>query len=284
MRLFVTGGTGFIGKHLVRKLQDDGHTIFLLSRRPPVELMGLSTQAPPYVIEGDLSNLKEWKADVEGLELDAFIHLAWDGIPDYGPDMSFKNLSIGVDLYRLASEIGCKKILTTGSCWEYGSQSGSLNEDMAIRPLNSFSAAKNALNWIGSEIAKKNDIQFTWTRIFYVYGPGQKESSLIPYLVQKKNQGDTPELTNPGGANDFVYVGDVVSALALLLSRSNGGMYNIGSGRLTAVAEVVREIYGYESIQVPERPDGFYADISKIQKETGWEPLVSLAEGLRVAG
>lgn len=283
MRIFVTGGTGFIGKHLVRKLQERGHSLLLLSQKPLEDID---------FIEGDLADIDKWKAEVEKFKPDACIYLAWEGLPDYSAVISIRNLEYGIKLFRFLAEIGCKTILSTGTCWEYGQQSGKLSEDMALKPLNAFTAAKNSLHWLGKEIAKENNMQFIWTRLFYVYGPGQRETSLIPYLINCAKTGKTPEIKNPSNKNDFIYITDVVRAIVLLLKHcKKGGIYNIGSGKLTAVKDIVEIIAKkfdiYEEwkniipLKINTLATNFYADISKIKGEIDWELKVGIEQGIQ---
>lgn len=272
MKIFITGGTGFIGKHVVRKLKEDkNNELFLLSK--------------------DLADIKAWKKEVENFKPEATIHLAWEGIPNYNSKTSLRNLKYGLDLMNMLAEIGCKTVLAAGSCWEYGGQFGKLAEDIPSKPLNAFTAAKNSLHLLGQEIAKENNMNFIWTRFFYVYGPGQKETSLIPYLINCAKNGKTPEIKNPLAKNDFIYVEDIAEAISQIIRKVKGSaIYNIGSGYLTSVQEIIKIIfdsYGFENQYKDIASDStdtlsnFYADISKIKREIGWEPKVRIEEGIK---
>ncbi len=291
MKIFITGGTGFIGKHLVRKLKTQGNELLLLSQQPKTELAFLEGERSIDVLEGDLGGIEKWIGGAAKFNPDKVVHLAWEAIPDYGLKTSMKNLNYGLTLICSLAEIGCKSLLCAGSCWEYGKQYGSLSEETASLPLNAFTAAKNSLRLMGQEIAKENNMQFIWTRFFYVYGPGQRENSLIPYLISNAKSGKVPELKNPSARNDFIYVGDVADALSEILEKSQQStLYNIGSGKLTAVQDILKIIlakHGLEEQYKAVNPGpndvftDFYADISKIKKETGWEPRVGIEEGIR---
>lgn len=266
MRIFITGGTGFIGRYVVKKLKEDkDNELFLLSR--------------------DLSDIDKWRKEVEDFKPEAAIHLAWEGLPNYDAKTSIKNLKYGLDLMNMLAGISCKTVLSTGSCWEYGGQSGKLTEDISPQPLNAFTSAKNALHLLGKEIAKENNIQFIWTRLFYVYGPGQRETSLIPYLINCAQNKKTPEVKNPSAKNDFVYVEDVAEALTMLVKNcQKSGVYNIGSGEPTSVQKIVEIIfpeYHFPGQPVDSSADNFYADISKIKKEIGWKPKTNIKEGIQ---
>jgi len=254
MKIFITGGTGFIGKHVVEKLREDkNNELFLLSK--------------------NLADIASWKKEVEDFRPDAAIHLAWEGLPDYSAKTSIKNLNYGLNLMNLLAEIGCKTVLMAGTCWE-----------LLPQPLNAFQAAKNALCRLGQEIAKENNTNFIWARFFYVYGPGQREDSLIPSLVKCRKIGNKPEIKTPKTKNDFIYVEDVAQALSMIIKKSKkSAVYDIGSGELTGVQDVVKIIFPDFKIKRAKNIfiKGLRADISKIKKEIGWQPKTGIEDGIK---
>ena len=292
MRIFITGGTGFIGKHIVRKLKEnEDNNLLLLSQASKKELSWLDISENTKVIEGDLSALESLRMGLEDFKPEVTIHLAWEGLPNYDPKISIRNLNYGLNLINLLAEIGCKSVLAAGSCWEYGQQSGKIPENTPPKPLNAFTAAKHSLHLLGKEIAKENNAQFIWTRFFYVYGPGQREASLIPYLIHCAKTGEIPEIKNPSARNDFIYVEDIAEAITLILKKcKESTVYNIGSGHLISTQEVLKIIFDNYGLQEqyknvkPEPTDvfsGFYADISKIKTEIGWKPKTGIEEGIK---
>lgn len=280
MRIFVTGGTGFVGKHVVAELQKRKHKLLVLSRTGGPR-SGEKNKSVAF-LRGDLATLPLWQRKLARFKPDAALHMAWEGIPDYGLDMSLKNLSQGIALTRALGAAGCKKMVVTGSCWEYGRDTGRIGEGTDPRPAGAFQAAKTALHWFGREAAKASGMEFVWARIFYVYGPGQKAASLIPHLIADKMNDILPAVKNPNGGNDFVYVGDVARALCMLVQkRTRHGIYNIGSGHLTGVKEVARAVYGKDVVSRTGAARGFYADIATIKKDVGWKPTTSITKGVR---
>lgn len=286
MKVFITGGTGFIGIHVVRKLQTTGHNVLvLLQDRSEASHINMD-----YVI-GDISDINGWKDEVKKFRPDAAIHMAWEGIPDYSVKISKKNLFSSINLISYLEDIGCKKIIGTGSCWEYGNFSGRLKEDDQIKPFSAFSTAKNAINWFGMEIAREKNITFIWTRLFYVYGPGQRKETLIPYLISCARKGIEPRLKTPFAKNDFIYVEDVADAVCQILNKGDRSqIYNVGSGYSTGVQEVTQILFRefdkvYEPKSVPadyaEPIINFWADTTKIKKETGWKPKHNFLDGIK---
>jgi len=292
MRAFITGGTGFIGKYVVNRLEKEGFNILLLTRASKENIFSIIKSKKVDIVSGDLSDINKWETKLKQFKPDTAIHLAWEGIPDYGVETSIKNLKYGLNLFKELAELGCKKIICTGSCWEYGQNHGKLSEDSPIRLSNAFAAAKNALHWLGREIAKENNMQFIWTRLFYVYGPGQREKSLIPYIIKCVKEGKKPEIKTPYARNDFIYVEDVAKAIAAILEKCNQStVYNIGSGDSTSIQDIIKIVYSKLNLQYKPKDkvfksdnppfDTFWADISKIKKEIGWEPKLTISDALQ---
>lgn len=250
MKIFITGGTGFIGTHLVKKLQERGHVVAVLG--------------------SNLAETEKWQKEVRDFHPDAVVHLAWEGLPDYSGPTSAKNIKYSLSLFNYLAEINCNNVLSVGSAFE------------KINPNDAFSVAKKIVQLWGG-VAIKN---FIWARIFYVYGPGQRETSLIFYLINCAKKGDNPEIKNPLLANDYIYIDDVAEALAILLEKNAVGDYEIGRGQLVANQEVINIVaraLGQEwQKEVGEigRNDFNIADSSKL-KALDWEPKIDIEQGIK---
>lgn len=292
MNIFITGGTGFIGRQLVLKLEKTQHSLLLLTRNRHLE----SNRKVRYLI-GNLHNIRKWQSEFMTFKPDIVIHLAWEGLPDHHADISKTNLDFGLDLVQLSAKLGCKLFISTGSGWEYGIQSGKLSENNVSVPFDAFTAAKHALNGLGWEIAKENGMSFVWLRPFFVYGPGQRPLALIPSLLNSIAAGKTPEIRNPDAANDFIYVTDVAKAILLTIrkclptksSPPTYYVYNVGSGKLTKVSYIINHIYkkfrlknNYKQVakQFQDNITHSYADISQIEKGLGWKPETNIIKGI----
>ncbi|MHA2246040.1 MAG: NAD-dependent epimerase/dehydratase family protein [Candidatus Hodarchaeales archaeon] len=293
MRIFVTGGTGFIGPYVVDRLLKDNHDLLLLAYEgEELKKEFIEKFKDVRYIKGNLSDISKWKKSLDDFSPELTIHMAWQGIPNYKARMSVKNLQNSLNLYLTLAEIRCNRILTTGSCWEYGRNQGKVSEGMRPKPFNPFSGAKNALRIMGEEIAKESDIQYIWTRFFFVYGPGQKSTSLLPYIINSVLKKEIPHIKTPDSKNDFIFVEDIATAIGMIVTKckKKQSIYNIGSGYSTSVRELIE--IAFEKIYFPlpdeifpkshqstDRVD-FWADISKIKAEIGWEPKISISEGV----
>lgn len=289
MRIFVTGGTGFIGKPLVRKLLSEGHALLLLVRKKE-KVPIFQNSAKLKFLRGDLEDLPKFLLKIKSFKPDAAIHLAWEGIPSTDIEINLRNLQGSTIAIESLVKAGIKKIFVAGSCHEYGEPGRRVNEKFPSNPLNFLYASKAALYLLASEICKKNSVRLIWGRIFFVYGPGQRKTSLIPYLLNSIKNKETPVFKNPKGGNDFIYLDDLIDAILRLIKNKNLGMnevFNIGSGRLAGVGEIAEAVYKNFNLPMPSTikklnySEGFWADISKIKNKIGWKPKTSIKEGIK---
>lgn len=284
MKIFVTGGTGFIGKHVINKLIGDNE-ILVLSRTGKIKELYQSIK----LIIGDLSNINDWANEVREFKPDATIHLAWQGIPDHGYAVSYKNLTYSLNLFLLLKDIQCNKIICSGSCFEYGQKLGMLDETKPAIATDPFTAAKISIYLMGKDMFKDTATDFIWARFFYVYGPGQRSASLIPHIIKSISEGKKPEMKTPNAKNDFVYVKDIADALHELVLKGKSGIYNIGYGNSTSVKDIIGivskkmlfdiDLNMYNQYANEEKID-FWADLSKIKREIGWIPKTSIEKGV----
>lgn len=294
MKIFVTGSTGFIGRNAVKVLAERDHNLMLLvrSEEDNSEVSYYSNDAD--FVVGDLSDIERWKDSLNNFGPEVVLHLAWEGLPDYSQQICRRNFKYGVDLFTAAAEAGCKSLVCTGSCWEYKNRIGMLNEDAEVETGETFAAIKNSLRLTGKAISSEVGMDLYWIRLFYVYGPRQKESSLIPHVIRSLLAGEIPLVKNPDNRNDFVYVCDVAEGIADIVEKQPGGsIYNIGSGYSSSVADIIAQVYkaitavtNRVSMQLPEitdhgKGDDFWADISRMGKDAGWSPKHSLEDGIR---
>ena len=292
MKIFITGGTGFIGKSVVGRLLKTGDKLLILTLKSADSPILWRKNKKIQFIKGDLSKIEIWKSKVNKFKPDAVIHLAWEGLGtnDYSTKTSLKNLRYGLNTISLAAEMKCKKFLSLGSSWEYGENKGKLSESDKLKtPVHvpSFVLAKRTLESLGKQIALENKMQFFWARVFFAYGPGQKPTSLLPHLITNFKAELKPKIKNRTGGNDFVYIDDVADAIVKILKncKKTTTIYNIGAGYLTSVAHITNLTAKYfkkpATLKEPKKVNGFYADISKISREIGWRPKTNIKDGVK---
>lgn len=291
MRIFITGATGFLGKHVVQNIHALGHDI-LASR-----LKKEKTQdnfGNIHWIYGDFTNLKFFRNELKSFNPDVVIHLAWQGIPDFSESISKINLINSINLLDfIFDNTNCKKILVSGSCWEYGKKKGACKESDPINTKSYFSWAKNSLNQYLKIKCAEREIILNWFRIFYVYGPGQRSGSLIPTLIKSFGSKEIPRLNTPMNKNDFIYVKNVASVFGEAVDVDIlSGVYNLGSGYALSSYEICRivekQLMNTETIsnKIKAKNDNtetinFWANMEKTHQSFNLIFNTSIEEGIK---
>jgi len=287
LNILVTGGTGFVGQHILKELNKASINVLVISRHKTVTFGSVKT------IIGDIGNYDQIHREVVKFNPDTVIHLAWEGIPDFSFNNCQKNLSISIKLFnRLFDSTNCKKVIIAGSCFEYGKKNGPCKEENVSNIESYFTWAKHSLNkYLSVKCAEKN-ITLNWIRIFYVYGPGQREGSLIPTIIKSISDSKTPDINAPMNKNDFIYVGDVAKIFRKVSQKNlPSGIYNLGSGNPTSVYQICqiveRKILGTETIskniytnRQKNESVNFWADMKKTEQLLKINDYTSIEEGV----
>lgn len=291
MKVFITGATGFVGRHVMEEVHAAGHDILASTlKKDKIE----NSPGDIQWLYGDLADLEYLKPAIQSFNPEVVIHLAWQGIPDYSEAISTINLHNSIQLFDfILEEKNCQKVIVSGSCFEYGRKRGVCNESDHVTINSFFSWAKHSLYQYLSLKCAQKEVDLIWFRIFYVYGPGQRAGSLIPTLVQSFQKGEPTNILNPYNSNDYIFVDDVVAAFGLAVEKDvESGIYNLGSGTTTNALEVCRivekEICGLEKYTVrikgqttEETKVNFWANIAKAEKSFNWKPHYTLTTGIQ---
>ena len=298
MRVLITGATGFIGKHLCLKLIADNHEVMAVSRTGNDSLNDFNNRKLSNNIIWLHSTLQISSKNLEAIAAfspEVLIHLAWEKIPDFSFDISYENLQNQLFFFRnILTVSSIRKVISAGSCWEYNKNFGQCRIDESCLSKDYFTWAKNSIHdFLRFECETKN-ISLCWARIFYVYGPYQREGSLVPTLIRSICSGSVPDLRSPANANDFIYIDDVVSAFMQMVNQPDAkGIYNIGSGRSTSNINICRMVeislksnttlsdtLAERTANIPASSD-FWADIESSHTLLNWTPVVTMQEGIK---
>jgi len=183
------------------------------------------------------------------------------------------------------------KYLYIGSSDEYGSNTSPQNEIFREMPSSTYSFAKTSSTHFLQMISRAENFPSSIVRIFLTYGPGQKENRFIPQIIKGCLENSKFKTSSGKQLRDFCYIDDVVRAINMVLisKKSFGKIYNIGSNKpiqIKKVVKMIRSIIGkgvpvYGSFTLRKNENiKLFPSISKITKEIGWKPRLTLYEGL----
>jgi len=295
-RILVTGGAGFIGSNLVRRLLSSGAEVHLLVR-PSTDLWrlkGLSV-APVFHFVDLLDQKKLQEAFAQAAPGIVF-HLAMPSGHPASTQARREMLRVSCEgtyhLLEATMNYGIQKFIHAGSSMEYGPRNEPLNETMIPRPKMFRGVAKAVAGMLCQHYAEAFHLPVCTLRFFYVYGPWEAPTRFIPTLLRCALTNESLMLTGQGIRHDFVFVEDVVDACyrAAEIETVPGDTLNIGSGLQWSnedAADLVQEVTGRKlTIRVGEHPgqppDTTYwvADIAKAERVLGWRPAHQFSQGL----
>lgn len=240
MKIAVTGASGFIGQHVLTDLLEHEVEVVAVTR-DATRLSGLSEAVR--VVKMDIARPTLDCFEQMGCP-DVLIHLAWEGLPNYKSLHHFETeLPRQYHFLKTMIEAGLPSLLVTGTCFEYGMQSGSLSEDMPTKPNNPYGYAKDALRKQLEFLKFTKPLNLTWARLFYMYGEGQPGTSLYPKLKEAVLRGD--KVFNMSGGEqlrDYLPVEEVARQIVRLsMAQRDIGTINVCSGKPVSVRRLVEQ-------------------------------------------
>ena len=296
-RALITGGTGFVGANLARRLLRDGHEVHLLVRpefhswridsiKPDLRLHTASITDADAVTHAVRTARPEW-----------VFHLAAYGAYPSQQDqerMFDTNVLGTIKLLDACLEASFEAFIHAGSSSEYGRRSEPHREADDPHPENDYASTKLTATEACCRKAAQTATAITTLRLYSIYGPYEEPSRLIPRLIVEGRRGRWPPLASPETARDFVHVDNAVDAF-LLAAQPNaaepGAIFNVGTGVQTTLADAAaatRDLFAIKpEPQWASMPDrswdtaNWVADNRLIRDALGWHPRLTFPEGLR---
>lgn len=288
-RVLVTGGAGFIGRAVVRRLLEEGAEVTVADLNPPAE-------PDVRAVVGDLRDPANQEAALDAGTF-GVVHLAaltsvlksvqapWE--------VYRTNVEITSGLLERARAAGVERFVSASTNAVVGDVGRHrITEDLPLRPLTPYGATKAAAEMLMSAYDASYGIRACPLRLTNVFGPGMgHKDSMVPRLMRAALAGDTVEIYGDGEqVRDFVHVHDVTTAFLLALSEGFTGPVIIGGGRSYSVNELValaREVTGcaLATRNVDPKPGEMPAVIVDPARahSLGWKPEVAFRDGLRTA-
>jgi dolichol-phosphate mannosyltransferase len=296
-RVILTGGTGFVGANLCRRLLRDGHEVHLLVRPDYHPWRIEAVRSDLRLHEIHLIDKETLTREVDRIRPDWVFHLAAYGAYSSQNDlqqMVETNFTGTINLVEACLASGFEGFVHAGSSSEYGFKDHAPAETELPEPNSHYAVTKASATLFCRYTARARDANLTTLRLYSVYGPYEEPTRLIPTLALRGREGRLPPLVDPDIARDFVDVEDVAEAFCLAAARSGGergAVYNVGTGVQTSLRRVVEVARQTLSVgnepQWGTMPDRHWdtrvwvSDPRKIRNELGWEPRTGFEEGFR---
>jgi nucleoside-diphosphate-sugar epimerase len=239
MKIAVTGASGFIGKHVLNALLQHSVDVIAICRQPD-KLSAYKDRVD--IVRFDINEQGSNVYERIGAP-DVLIHLAWGGLPHYKSSHHFEiELPNQYQFLKAAIFSGLQSLIATGTCFEYGMQSGALTEEIPTNPTNPYGYAKDALRRQLEFLKAEQSFDFSWLRLFYMYGEGQAETALYPMLKSAVERGEsTFNMSGGEQIRDYLPVEQVAERIVLFaLKKADCGVINLCSGTPISIKALVQ--------------------------------------------
>jgi len=284
-RILVTGGSGFLGTNLIKSLVKKGYRVTSLSHKNKSNFFNKKKVEQ---INCDISNLKKLRKKIKN---------NYDYIFNFCGNINHKDKTETLNahylgLKNLLKTINKKKIklfVQIGSSLEYGRLKSPQKETKKCKPISYYGKAK----YLASKVIIKSRLKkYLILRLYQVYGPHQKKDRLIPFIINECLKNKKFKCTDGNQTRDFLYVGDFIKLVLLILKKKNipSGVYNIGSDIPVRVKDLIQIIldnikkgkphFGKIKMRKDEVME-LYPDTAKTKKIFKWKPKTDLEEGLQ---
>jgi UDP-glucose 4-epimerase len=284
--VLVTGGSGFIGRHVVRALLADGHDVVVADRHEHPDI-------PTVVGELEDPEVRE-RAVIDGVQ--AIVHLAAEtsvlGSVERPVTVHRVNVDATAALLELARERGVEAFVLASTNAVVGAYDGTFTEGVPLGPLTPYGATKAAAEMLASGYAGAYGLRTPSLRLTNVYGPGMKEKdSFVPRMLKAAARDSGVQVYGDGlQRRDLVHVEDVARAFVMAVDEWPSGPAIIGSGTSVTVLDMLeaaraatgRAIPAEHVAPKPGEMPAVVVDVSRA-RSLGWEPSVSLTDGMASA-
>lgn len=291
----VTGGTGFIGSQLIRRLINNGEDVHIIVRKEARFWRIEDIRHKVTCHMSDLSDTDELRKIIEKIRPHVIYHLATYGAYPHQnePDKIIKTNILGTwNLLKASSHIDYELFVNTGSSSEYGFKKFPMKETDLLEPVSYYAVTKASQTLLCFHIARNEKRPIVTLRPFSVYGPYEEPTRFIPTLIKALYFKEQMQLVSPEISRDHIYVEDLVDVYLMVdrLKNFAGEIFNIGTGIQSTIKDVVEtavrvtgETTDFKWGQMKPRlwdTTNWVADISKVRGLLDWSPKISLEKGL----
>ena len=294
-RVFITGGTGFLGNHLVRRLVALGADVTVAARAPINRSRIRDLARRIRLVEADVRKRRPLERAVRLSRPEFIFHLAAYGVDPRkrNPTTIIQtNVQGMVHLLEAADPFPYRRLVNTGTCFEYGQQKNRMSEQSALDPVNVYAASKTTAGQLCDLSRRQEGKPIVTLRPFTFFGPGERPDRLIPSVILSILQRRPIHISSGTQTRDYTYVEDMADAFlrAALAPSAVGEVINVGTGRDFAVREIAERIRRIMGSRVPlkigavqTRRDEVWricCDNGKAKRLLGWKPRFTFEEAV----
>jgi nucleoside-diphosphate-sugar epimerase len=262
--VLLTGANGFVGRQVLRALAERDRKARVVVRAGFGGRLPHADAIESVIVTPDIwcEDVAWWAEACRGVEI--VIHCAWYAEPgEYLQSPKNSECLAGTLLLAEgASQAGVRRFAGIGTCFEYDLDLGTLSVDTPLKPMTPYAEAKAVVFRTLSQELPAKDVAFVWCRLFYLYGEGEDERRLVPYLHAKLGVAEPAELTSGTQIRDYL---DVWEAGRMIVDAALGtaqGPVNVCSGvpiTVRALAERIADQYGRRDLlRFGARPDNLF--------------------------
>lgn len=294
-KYLVTGANGFIGTAVVEELNKNGDEVIAVIKDQSSDIMGIGNLANVKKVFCNMNNINMLSRLIEDRDIDACIHLAWQGSTgearsDY--NMQLKNVEFSVELVREIEKMNIKRFICTGSLAEIDVQNYHGLDGATPNVVSHYGVAKMAANYMTKSECSKVAIEHLWCYLSNTYGEGNRTNNFINFAVKLMLTGKRAAFTAGEQMYDFVYVKDTARAIIAVTKKGKKNTsYYLGSTkqrRLKEYIELIRDtidpcikLYmGEIPFNGTKLPDHIF-DTKKLIKDTGYIPRYTFENTIR---
>lgn len=286
-KILVTGGNGYLGRHLIAKLKAVGSTVFIIDK------FGDSTADNNFII--DITDKEVVQNTIATIRPDIIFHLAAslnrERVFDRFDETNSVNFGGTLNLLTALKDVDYEHFIFTSTSEVYGGNVAPFTENQLPDPASPYSLTKIYAEQLIQTFSKTYDKRYTILRLFNFFGKNMSPQFFIPQMIDTFRKNETFDMTEGGQKRDFLYVDDVIEAM--LLSAQHDGkneIFNVCSGKAVSLKELALEIKNTLNSQsainfgaLPYRENEVWnmvGDNSKIQQQLGFTPKYNLRSGI----
>ena len=286
-KILVTGATGFIGKHVMPLLDYSEYEVHAIATKKVASTKEVNFHSM------DLLDLAQIAPLMQKIKPTHLLHLAWYTTPGkyWSSPMNLDWVKASLELVQQFVQNGGQRAVFAGTCAEYDWSSGYCCEtNTPLSPNTLYGTCKASLYKMIESYAKQVNLSYAWGRIFFLYGPHEHPSRLVPNIINNLLKKESAKCSHGNQIRDFLHIEDVADAFVKLIDSEINGPINIASGNALPLKNIIQiigeklqssNLIQYGAVQTAaSEPMKIEANNYRLSQELQWSPRYVLEEGL----